>query len=162
MAVADTGGAGIYCCCGLLSLSLSIPSTTPPYSYSSSRASSRFSPPIVPGSGAVGLLRCFASTATALGDTREPGGDVLPNRPPLVEDGDTRLLGGDTLPSLGFEVGDNLPNRELELGRPGGETRPTAELLDGDVRGGGRSMTVGEPMGAGIDRSVSESRRLWP
>lgn len=67
--------------------------------------------------------------------------------------------GGETLPSLEFEFRESL--LELELERPG-ETCPALELIGGEVRGGGMSMTVGEPKDGGTDRSVSESRRLCP
>lgn len=150
------GGAGTYCCCCcclLASFSLS----PPPYSYSPSLTSS----PAPTASGAVGLLRCFVGTGGTggCGDvcTLGAGGDVLPTRP--AAGGDARLFDGDVLPSFAFrfEFGDTLPTLDPDPG----ETRPVREL-GGDVRAGGRLRTVGEPEGWGMDRRVSESRRLCP
>jgi hypothetical protein len=152
-----------------------------PYSYSSpspaahvfpaapvSLAPSLIIPLVVPGSGAVGLRRCFTEPELG-GDTLGPGGDTLPT---LTPEGETLLFVGDTLPTLPFALrwvvdgrgGDNLSSLEFDRGMLGGDALPSL-AFGGDtppVREVGMSMTVGEPRGAGTDRRVSESRRLWP
>lgn len=104
----------------------------------------------------MGLRLCVASADAGAGEIlpveRAAGGET---RPSLVEGGDKRPLtpGGETLPG-----GDTRPTLA-----PRGEDRPGL-TLEGDtppVRDEG-STTVGDPADAGIERRVSESRRLWP